>query len=1073
MNTRFCVIALTVLLAVASGSAQVAPVPPSPQAAAAGTPDYSQEAFVIEQLRTSYRFDNDGTGRREQYARIKVQSDAGVQQWGQLVFGYNAVTERIDIQYVRVHKAGGVTITAPADAVQDLSSPIEREAPIYTDFRQKHITVPSLRPGETLEFNIVVSMHTALASGHFWMQHDFRTPAVVLDDRLEVDVPATRALTLKTATGFSPVSTDAAGRRVYRWASSQKTPSAQHAKDLAEEDEELPAAIRLTTFQSWAEIGQWYAGIEQRPRTPTPELRAKAEELTAGKKTSLEKVEALYDFVAPNFRYVSLSLGAGRYQPRAAADVLRDQYGDCKDKHTLLASLMESIGLRADTVLINSTDKLDPEFPSPSAFDHVITRADIDGQQVWLDVTTEVAPFRLLSPSLRKKQALVVSRPAPHLEETPADPPMLNTHLITVTGEVSESGALTGRVVHAFRGDAELLLRPLFRQIPTARWKDFLTEFEDASGLAGEIGEYTVSDPTATRQPFTIEYAVTKAGFADRTRRTASLVLPHAEMDLPESPEADEDVELGSPARVQYRLRLEFADGFGIRAPQSVTVSRDYGEYRASYDLNGRTFTAERTLETRVRELPAARSSDFAAFRRVVSADDAQRLALEIRGTLAAPSLAAGAGARGAGANASASELVQRGLEMVLAANAKEGLTLLQRASELEPRHRTVWLALGTAYFSLKNFDAAVGAFQKQIELDPFHDRAYMALGTAYKLQRRYAEAEAAFKKQSEVNPLDPAPQHELVTLYFETERYSDAIPLLERAAGVAGAQADAHVSLGKAYLNVGRTDDAVVSFDKAIELSPTPMIWNNVAYHLSEKSQRLDRAQQYAESAVTSVSVESRNISLARVTSRDVAVMGTLASYWDTLAWVAFMKGDLARAEQLLTAAWRLSESPVIGDHLAQTYEKQGRRDQAIRTYAAVAGLGFNMDSATRDRLRNLVRTDAEVKRLEDLHRSDPATMRTVSVKSAGGTGTAVFNILLGPNGVEDVAFSSGDEALRGHAAAVRGANFKDLLPINDAVPAKLLRQGALACSPNRSNRTDCVLVLFTLSGMRAPAQK
>jgi Flp pilus assembly protein TadD len=192
----------------------------------------------------------------------------------------------------------------------------------------------------------------------------------------------------------------------------------------------------------------------------------------------------------------------------------------------------------------------------------------------------------------------------------------------------------------------------------------------------------------------------------------------------------------------------------------------------------------------------------------------------------------------------------------------------------------------------------------------------------------------------------------------MDTERYGDAIPLLERAAGAAGAQAAVHVSLGNAYLNVGRTDDAVASFDRAIDLSPTPMIWNNVAYHLSEKGQRLDRAQQYAESAVTSVSVESRNITLSRVTSRDVTVMGSLASYWDTLGWVAFMKGDLSRAEQLLTAAWRLSESAVMGDHLAQTYEKQGRRDLAIRTYAAVAGLGFDQDSPTRARLRKLVKT-------------------------------------------------------------------------------------------------------------------
>ena len=74
---------------------------------------------------------------------------------------------------------------------------------------------------------------------------------------------------------------------------------------------------------------------------------------------------------------MSLSLGVGRYQPHAASDVLHNQYGDCKDKHTLLASLLEAEGLHASSVLINSSRKLDPDVPSPSQFDHVITMLPI------------------------------------------------------------------------------------------------------------------------------------------------------------------------------------------------------------------------------------------------------------------------------------------------------------------------------------------------------------------------------------------------------------------------------------------------------------------------------------------------------------------------------------------------------------------------------------------------------------------------------------------------------------------------------------------------------------------------
>ena len=81
--------------------------------------DYSQEAFVVEQYRTTLRFENDGTGRKETVTRIRVQSEAGVQQWGQIQIGYNSANEKVEIAYVRVVKADGTIVKAGDDAVQD------------------------------------------------------------------------------------------------------------------------------------------------------------------------------------------------------------------------------------------------------------------------------------------------------------------------------------------------------------------------------------------------------------------------------------------------------------------------------------------------------------------------------------------------------------------------------------------------------------------------------------------------------------------------------------------------------------------------------------------------------------------------------------------------------------------------------------------------------------------------------------------------------------------------------------------------------------------------------------------
>src|SRR5260370_4711762 len=242
MLRRFAL--LTFLLFTFASLAQVpAPTPvrvpsPGPVPHPAKPLDHSEESFVVEKLRNSYRFESDGAGRHDLYVRIKVQSEAGVEQWGQLVQGYNSANERIEIPYVRVLKSDGAVVTAPADSVQDLSIPLERDAPVYTDYRQKHITVPGLRPGEELEYDFVTITHTPLAAGQFWMEHDFAKTGTVLDEQLEVDVPKDRSIKLKTKPGNDPKITEENDRRIYRWTSSHTDEDEKDKDDKKKENKD-------------------------------------------------------------------------------------------------------------------------------------------------------------------------------------------------------------------------------------------------------------------------------------------------------------------------------------------------------------------------------------------------------------------------------------------------------------------------------------------------------------------------------------------------------------------------------------------------------------------------------------------------------------------------------------------------------------------------------------------------------------------------------------------------------------------------------------------------------------------
>lgn len=1046
---------LTPFFFISAALAQVPP-PPVPPAATQAAADHSQEAFVVEKMRTSYRFENDGTGKREVYARIKVQSEAGVEQWGQLVVGYSSANEHVEIPFVRVLKADGSTVTAPADAVQDLSILPEREAPVYTDYRQKHITVPGLRPGEELEYEFVTITSTPLAVGQFWMEYDFVKSGTVLDEELELDVPKDRVLKLKTRPGFDPKISEANGRRIYAWTSSHVDKDEDEKKKDKEKkrkkEPEAPA-VQMTTFSSWEQMGRWYAGLEKDRRQPNDEIRAKAAALIQGKTSDLDKIQALYDYVATNFRYISLSFGVGRFQPHAAGDVLHNEYGDCKDKHTLLSSLLKAEGYDADSVLLNSARKIDPDIPSPSQFDHVFTMLPLGKEEIWMDSTTEVAPFRLLAPVLRKKQGLIIPQDGtPHLEETPADPPTMNHQFSEIDGKVSDLGKLNAHVQYEFRGDTELYMRTLFRRVPRNKWNEFVKQMNVYSGLNGDVSNVNASDPAATHEPFKLDYKIEVASFLDWSKKKTDFVLPLSQMTLAEADDDDTDpVQIGSPVDYEYKLRLEFPAKYAEKAPLPFSMKRDYGHYEANYKADANVFTAERKLITSMNELPSARATDYLAFRRAVLADADQHLSID---TSAAVTPVLSADLKGDELYDAAKAAFERG-------NYQSAIDLLQKVVAAEPKHKSAWMDLGRADMLLRKTDDAVAAFKKQSELNPYDEYAYSALGWAYTTERNYGDAATSFNKAIEINPLSQYAHAALGGMYQESHQYEKAVPELEKAVSLKSDDASLQINLGDAYLNLGQDEKALAAFDKATQISATPEIWNNIAYQLSLKGAHLDRAQQYAESAVTAVANSLRNVSLDQLSMRDLANVSALDANWDTLGWVYFARGDFNRAEKYVNAAWTLGGHGEVGDHLAQIYEKLGRKQDAMRTYAMSLS-AIRPANETRTRLASLVGGDKKVVPTVEQHRLDFQTMRTLKLgKVAPVSGTADFFVVLtsagGKTKVEAAKFITGEEKLKPLTDTLLTAKVDFSFP--DDVPTKILRRGVLYCSKDTG---ECEFVMM-----------
>lgn len=1075
MITPWWARSLAVALAVLpTGSAQISS-PPAPKA------DYSQEPSVIEELSTKVAFDNDGNSTREQTSRIRVQTDGGAQLWGLLTFPFQSATQTVDIDYVRVRKADGTTLVTPPDNVQDLDAEITRSAPFYSDLREKHVAVKGLGKGDILEYEAHWHSIKPLTPGQFWFQYSFQSEGIVLDERIEISVPADRAVKVKGPQATQAVTTGK-GSRVYSWTYSKlqntKEPGNAEKKQIDAALGRLPQPdVQISSFQSWEEVGRWYWNLQKDRVEPTAAIRAKAVELTKGMTDDAAKLHALYSFVSLQYRYIGIAFGIGRYQPHAAEDVLTNNYGDCKDKHTLLASLLQASAITLYPALIGSRSKLDPDVPSPAQFDHIIgylppgKNGDKNKGAVWLDSTPEVGPFGYLVIPLRDKQALVMEgEKSAQLIATPTDPPFSSSAAFKIDAKLNENGSLDAKVGDTIQGDREVLLRAAFRQMPEPQWKDLVQQISYALGYEGIVSDVSVSKPEVMTEPFHFSYSYNRKDYPDWTNH--QFTVPGLPFFMPPLREdARYPVWLGSPEETVSDSKIELPKGYKPQLPSNVDLIYDFAEYHASYSQDQGVLITKRRLLTKLHEVPVARFDDYRSFVKNLQ-NDVNRY-VQTSSTRAPTNLEAW---RGLGflsgvwllpdsSSADANRLETDARTALTLHDGETALATFKRVLEVDPNFTRAWLELATLYVGSGLNDSALETLRKAIEVDP---KQLIPRKTYAQVLTNMGGPEAAmdaWRDALQIAPGDPEVNLGMGTSLLLQKRYSAAVPYLETAATNDNSTA-AQFRLGSAYLRSGQIEKGVATLEKLVESSSKPETLNEVAWEFVEANASLPKALEYAEKSVDKQEKESSNVELSNLLQEDLRCTQEIGNEWDTLGWVHFRLGHLEQAEGFLYAAWLLTQGNIEADHLGQVYEQERKTEKVIHMYRlALATLGARAfgeaGDETRERLEHL--TGKKMTTASDFAHPDSTGAELSQLRRAKlkrlvpGSATAEFFLLFSPGPrVEEVQFISGSEKLKSVNRALSDADFQVTFPPGSS--ARLVRRAVLVCS----SVTGCEAVLL-----------
>ncbi|MGD0444011.1 MAG: DUF3857 domain-containing protein [Edaphobacter sp.] len=1068
---------LPLLLVNALGQSTTTVVPTTPHAISPASEntsssiDYSAEPLVIERLDGVYKMAADGTGSKLTTVVAKVQTEAAAKQLGIVGVAYASNSEHVEFDYVRVRHPNGTVTETPVSGAMDMPAPVTQQAPFYSDLKQMQVPVRGLQPGDTLEWQAKSVRTKAEAPGQFWGAENFTEDGVVLSQTIELHVPKNIYVNVWSPKNKPTESVDGE-ERIFRWASSQKKPTVGKEADAEKErkkkevwtaEQELDAkegklpSVAWSTFKSWEAVGAWYQGLESDRVVPDATVKAKVAELTAGKTTDEEKVRAVYGYVSTQIRYIGVAFGIGRYQPHHAAEVLDNQYGDCKDKHTLLAAMLNVLGLHPNAVLIGAGVRFNEAVPSPGSFNHLITTVEVGGQPVWLDATEEVAPYRALMYVLRDKKALVVpDAGAAKIETTPAALPFPSFQKLDAVGTLDKDGISNSHLVWTFRGDEEMLVRAAFRQTSPGQYDQMVQQISQSIGYAGTTSHAEVSRPEDTAAPMTMSYDYKR----DRSEDWNNLrIVPQlAPVDLPQVNEKEPPVQaiaLGVPRVETSTSAMKLPEGWGVELPEAVHEKSAYATYDETYRFENGTVYAERRIEVLKDKVPVPEWKTYKKWTDDADIAHDQWIKLVTDGHKAHM----GSEAPPKPNNQEAAQLIKSAYEAIKRRDLSDAKSMLDKAKSLNSDQAYLWSTYGYYEFQRGEITSAIQDYRMELATYPNRYEIYGNMAGAQLVLGQRKEAKETLLQWSAANTQDPTPIMRLMNIQLED---GDAVGAV--AAGEAGIarlpdekKKDEwlQLTMGQAEIAAGMKDkghDTLLALMKATE---NPDMMNDSAYELADASLELPLTESITRTALGKMTEESKTWTLDENPETLLAKSRMMMATWDTMGWILYREGKLDEAESYLKAGWLNLQSDTTAAHLGELYAAKGKKDEALMTYElGIATISpYDMMGKKKapgpqqkklEAKADALRKAGEKSGIKDAH----AKLQEARKLSLGAAkeldGVAEYRLLLSGGKMVRVE-KSGDKELQGGKERLKEAKLTDYWPVGSQ--ASLVRNGMLNC--------------------------
>jgi hypothetical protein len=167
------------------------------------------------------------------------------------------------------------------------------------------------------------------------------------------------------------------------------------------------------------------------------------------------KAKKIYEYFQQKTRYISVQIGIGGFKPIKASEVDRLGYGDCKALVNYMQSLLQEVGIESYYCVVDAgEDKTDliPNFASMEQGNHIILCVPLKDENVWLECTSQDAPFNYLGSFTDDRWVLACTKDGGKLLKTPKYEASKSTQNRTSEVLLADDGSIKGTLKTEFAG---------------------------------------------------------------------------------------------------------------------------------------------------------------------------------------------------------------------------------------------------------------------------------------------------------------------------------------------------------------------------------------------------------------------------------------------------------------------------------------------------------------------------------------------------------------------------------------------------------------------------------------------